>query len=345
MADELLQATTPSAATAPESPVEGLFDLGDTELHFNKPRNPDGTFARIPTTPADQITPPAPTVPKHPDYLTNQAADLGLEESDYAELSTAALGKLVYKLTKQQLAMRQSSAAERDRQGLAVRPDTTQPLPIPPVPPAEEELDLGVDENGAPIKPEDLHPGLLRVLRKQAKEAKELRAELEADRNVRKQEKVKSAADALDGAFAEIGDADLFGEGAGADMQPDDDAFQRRIAVLRKAKIDLSNVNPRTIVKQIKAAMASLKMSSTVTPPPPAADPYAAAMGSKNGNPKPIPVKDWNNGAVAVPTARRGANEPKGDAKAVANLTEKMRDSGMLGGAQTDSEVDDTLFN
>jgi hypothetical protein len=53
--------------------------------------------------------------------------------------------------------------------------------------------------------------------------------------------------------------------------------------------------------------------------------PYAAALVGKQAPPR-YSVEDYANGAVARPTARQGAAEPKGEALAIKNLTERLRD-------------------
>ena len=62
-------------------------------------------------------------------------------------------------------------------------------------------------------------------------------------------------------------------------------------------------------------------------------NPYEAAdkpaKSEKNGKAKPrITEEDWNDGALARPTQRKGSDMPKGDALAVANLEKKLRDMG-----------------
>ncbi len=334
MAEDAVQ-NPPATPEAPaENPTPSPFDIGDTELHFEQPRDDKGRFAPVPVEPSEQL---APAPAKHPEYLVERANDLGLDDEDISALSTNQLQGLCFKLMAKQLKQREQAGFERTLGDATVR----TPAPQAPQAPAEPEVDWGVGDNGEPLKESDYVPGMAAYMKRQVKQEKELaelKAQLHQERQANVQRQTKSAVDLIDAAFAKLGNERLFGKGPAAAMREEHKAaFKRRVAVLHEAGIDLSSVNRGTIVQQLRDA-AQLLYSAPEEKP----DPYAAALEEKK--PKPISVKDWNNGAVAKPTARKGGAEPKGDSLAVKNLTDKMRERGLLDGGEEDSEIEDGLL-
>lgn len=310
-------ADTPAPATAavPEDP----FDLGDTSLYPKEetpaasekklpPRAPDGTF----------VKPEAVPEKKHPDHLVRQAIEFGLEESDLADMTTPTLYKTVNQFLVQERRIASSFAKQRDLEGARV----PQPAPAAATPPAEEEFDFGVDLN-------DFDPRLVAALKKAAvgskEEVKALRAALAEKEQREVSREMAGNVELLDAAFAKLANP-MLGQGTGATLAADpakQAEFKRRIAILNACGInDLRQVNRLTIMKQLREANELL--FGAATPAAPAADPYGAAL---NGKPKPrISEQDWENGTVARPTQRNGSPELKGEALAIKNLTEKMRD-------------------
>jgi hypothetical protein len=330
------ETTTTPAAPAPEDP----YDLGDTGIEAfvkpaegkldpsskgvganpspspadERPRNPDGTFAR--------------TAPLHPQYLKDQALEFGFSEDDLAEMPTEALHRTVLQMAKNRLAFRSQQDAARTVQG-------DGPKPEPPPAPEPAPDDLGLDENL-------YDPGLIGILKKQAKELAELRKVKGVVDNLSEREtkrETSRAADLLDGHFEALGPEfkRIFGDGPAGELT-DADAMKRRIAVLNEAGINLSNVTTKSLAKIKAAAELLYKAPAEAKAPEPYAD-AGKASGANGATPRVSP-EDWAKAGLAKPTQRAGAAEPKGEELAKANLAKRFREEDQVG----DADIADGLL-
>lgn len=321
-------------AAEQEVSPENTFDLGNTGLDMRQPdglpveqpRDPaTGRFVSdpIPVEPQEQL---APAAPVHPSYLVNQALELGFDHDDISAMPTEALGRAVYRSFRAREQARSQNVVERVRSDAEVR----SPAPEP-----EFNIDLGSDLDG-------YDPNIVKAIKTVGQQSLErvrkLENELGQERAKNKEREQKQAFQILDSAFARLGKEyePIFGKGTGASLG-DKPEMKRRIAVLNAAGVRLDDINPHTIVEQIRdaAEMLSIKPS----PATPATDPYAAVNG---GAKKPrISPEEWNAASLARPTAQRGAAEPPGEKKAIENLKRRFaqEDAG-----ETDSEITDGLL-
>lgn len=314
MAEEPVAATPePAPAFDPlaNPPVQFLVEDRPAPV----PRGADGRFAAHP--PAEP-TPAVPVVADHPAALVQAAQEFGISDEEIAELPTRALFSQVSRLYKTQQQFIGQQAMQRQIQDSQVKP----------LPPAEEDFDIG-----DPDFEQQVDPLIVKTIKKlglqSRKEIESLRSELskrdqrDADRALR--ENVA----AIDTAFASLGKQyeKIFGKGGGVALQKSGGPeFQRRIAALNAAGININEVNRETILGQLKGAADILFVL------PSGADPYTAAQRVAA---EPTPVKptngrfteqEWEESALAHPTQRTPTELPEGDAKAVYNLTRKMQE-------------------
>lgn len=318
----MTEPTTTAAAPAPAPVPDDPYDLGDTSFNPQpvaapapvaevapdpRPRNPDGTFAR-----------PAPV---HPQYLKDQALEFGFSEADLAEMPTDALHRTVLQMAKNRLAFRSQQDTARTVQGDGPRVD-------PPPQPEPAPDDLGLDES-------QYDPGLVGILKKQAKELAELRKVKGVVDSLNEREtkrETSRAGDLLDSHFEALGPEyeRIFGAGPAGELA-DADAMKRRIFVLQEAGVNLSNVTPKSLAK-IKAVAEKIYMPPEAAKAP---DPYAPAekAPAANGAKPRVSPEDWAKASLAKPTQRSGASEPKGEALAKANLAQRFREEDRVGDA------------
>lgn len=323
------------ADTPAVAPQEDPFDLGNTDLTFPKetpaetpalpPRGPDGKFTK-----PEEATPAV--APRHPEFLVRQATEFGLDESDIAEMPTSVLYKTVNRFLVRDREIATQFATARSLEDGRVK------QPAPEIPKEQEVDDLAVMEL------EGVHPAIVAALRKNRSgtdKIKQLEDKLAAREQADAMREINSGGELIDFALSQIKHP-LLGEGTGIELQADPARkaeLQRRFAVLNAAGItDLRKVNRLTIVKQLKDAAELLFGAATPAADP--ADPYSAALNGKTAPPtKPvISPEDWANGGVARPSRRNGSPELKGDALAIKNLTERLRQTDALHTDQAELE-------
>jgi hypothetical protein len=323
------------------------YDLGDTGLNLEvqdqRPRNPDGTFAKVNPEPPSSAsvattapTPPALTQPvanSHPQYLVDAAANWGFTSEEIAASPTHILAKTVHQLQRNLILQRQQTTTAQTLADATVR----QPEPEP-------DIDLGLSSEDL----ETYDPKIIGAIKKAASaplsRVKQLENELAQERHRSVARDNQQACDLIDAAFGRLGKdyTRLFGDGAGRDLS-DQRQFKRRIATLQEAGIDMNRLNRATLVKQIREAADLLYGTGEAPAAPAAADPYTPALAKPAGTNGRISEQQWDAATLARPTQRSGSSEPAGDEKAVKNLTKNMRDAGMLE-AGPDSDVLDGLL-
>lgn len=328
MAEEV----TPQAA---ETPASDPYDLGDTGLNLQaaaspdpaevaeeplasasatQTRNPDGTFG--------SKVEPAPVAPKqgHPEYLLARALDLGLDADEVAEYTTPQLDKMLWRLTKDRIAAREAAATSRTLQepsSSTARP-AESPVATSPAP-AVESFDLGFPVEG-------YEPEMIAALKKHfggmKSEIAELRGRLEVAERRDFSRSQQSAASMIDDAFSQIPQLEKYvGKGSIDDLAKDAPERKRRTLLLQAAGITSADqVKKGTILSTLKKA-AELLYPDAAPPPP-------AVTTPPNGTQR-ITEDQWARASVARPTHRSGAPEPKGEERAIRNLTKKMQEAGI----------------
>lgn len=122
----------------------------------------------------------------------------------------------------------------------------------------------------------------------------------------------------------------VFGEGRGKNMQASDPAFKRRVAVLTSLQADPPKGG--SVKDNVKARALELFGRQQHAPPSPQ---------PVNGNNRITP-EQWEEATLARPTARRGAAEPHGPARAeravAQQLAEMASDTGSAVSETTEEE-------
>lgn len=323
-------ATETQPVAAQPDPPGDMFDLGDTELYpklsdsehpqpdsaapagsaspaepapspaDDRPRNPDGTFKA--------------KGPAHPSWLVEQARELGMVDDEDLDIPTQTLSRWVNARLRERVQYQDQYLRERTLSEGQVR----NLEPERPKPPAEDDIDLGIDEA-------QYDPGIIAAMKRLAlssqKRIKDLETKL-AQTEQREQAREQTERERhIDGLFDRLGKPyeKLFGSGPMNTIQ-DQGQRARRIAALQAA------IDPKT--KQIgNLSQAAKILFGDGEQAAPAGDLGAyedPAKPTANGAPRITP-EQWANGGVAAPTQRIAKELPPGDARAVKNLTEKLR--------------------
>lgn len=277
-----------------------------------KARGEDGRFLPASEPPRrgwDGKPLPSETPPqyKHSRRLAAMARDMGIPEDEIASTPTEQLDDTVYHLFRQRREM-----ANRNQ-----RTDPDAPATPAHQEPAEDHLDLP----GA----EDFDPRLTGFLKRQAAELKSLKAQL-ADTAQREQGRAQeSMGDRIDRYFDEEKDEGRFGKGGRRSLTADSPEFLRRMAVLQA----MDKMREGTEAQRFKKAMTLI---------------YGSSKASSSKDPEDELEKrkrDWEEGAVAQPTHRNGAAEPKGVKRAVKTAAAFMRENGMAEDQEADPDMPD----
>ena len=253
--------------------------------------------------------------PQKPTALTKRAEALGLSASFIERATTEELAETVVEM----LSMRQAPSVPEPVQS---------PRPTAPQPEPEPEFDWGeIEEDGRKRKvtDEDIHEPIVKAFKKQQKEIAALKRALE-ERDSRAQAAVEQTFEQrLDAAFS--ANEKLFGKGRGEDLKKAGaPAFFRRKAVFEAIQAIPVAERAKMTIEQAIAQVSEDLFGPQV----------AAAATQTQTKPKAPAVTDWNNGAVATPTQRKGPPDNKpGRSKAVESVTEMLRE------AQTDDSSTD----
>jgi len=255
--------------------------------------------------------------PKHSSRTLRMAQDLGLSDQEIAETPPDMLDDVVYHMNRQAMKL----AREHSTQALLQSPGDRTLAQQPPksagqAPPEPDEEGFGALE-------EQLDPNLMGVIKRQAKEMKELKAmigQLAQHEQVRQTE---SMAQQIDRAFEGLGEAyqGILGKGRGIELQADSPHYARRLAVL--AEVQRANT-PGTMEQQITKAVKTLYGDRG---PKQAAQPAGRQPAARRNG---YSAEEWERGGLARPTQRAGAAEPPGDQKAMRTAAAFMREQGVL---------------
>lgn len=259
--------------------------------------------------------------PKHPAELLRLARDLGFGDDDFRVLDTDRLRQEV-NLVRRQIQVGNAQNSAFTAQLEAIRPHFTTPS----VPPEDDIPDL----------PDDVHESIRAgygKLKEKVKRFDAIEQELNQFKQRDQQRSVAQNVETLDAAFDALGESayPLLGEGGAADIQPNTKEWQRRLAVLAAAGLNINNLpSQRVVTKKIRDAFETL--FGAQKPPTPAGgrqveqNPYGGGTADEGDNPRSLPPRnergqfvrptedDYRNGALARPTHRSpGLNAGGGD--------------------------------
>jgi hypothetical protein len=298
-------AGSPAAA---DSDPEGYGSIGDNDIldaieldlapepepaprTGPKPAAPKPASA-APSSPATVAAPKAePEAPKHPDWMVEQAAELGIEDDLVGSLDTANLGKLITRELKRERAEARTAAKAE-----AVAP------PVPSDPVAAFWSEQGeVDDEGKIVKVKDVqfHPALKKVLDAIVKDVHGLKGHAgKTEEQTRAQQEAAVQAE-FDAAFAKR--EAVFAAGDAATVKAaSPKAFLRRKAVY--AEVMARQWPKGTSIEAAVATVANEMFEE--------AEPVPAQRAVK---PK---ANAYVDNTVARPTRRAATDKPKGKQKA-----------------------------
>lgn len=347
-----------------EKPAErDPYDLGDTELYprqevapYQKPTLESNPAEGAPPQEQPSVPPkpnyqdeqgrwhdgqtgafikapepvPAPAVAEHPQWLVQAALDYGIDEDEIASTPTSALTKQVKKFNRLQQKFAEENNLARTLQ--------ERPLSVPGTgagdahSPAPQSDDLGIDEN-------EIAPAIVTVLKRLQGEVASLRQALGEVKNFQERREHESLTAFADRLFNEHGNKMAVGEGRITDLPDNSAAVRIRNSVIAHARLLAgAKASPRQIVQKIPDALRELGLSAPQVV-------QGELSKSKNGKTKgqAFAPEEWRAAALQQPTHRSGANEPKGEQRAIQNLEKKMGEAG-VGTAVEDSEIMDTLL-
>ena len=305
----LPQPVQPSAA--PVQNLAALYETGDTGLSDADTVPVQAAQPpAIPAPPAAAAPEPPKPEPKHSKRLLRMATDLGMAAEEIASLSPDELDDEVYHRTREAAILaRENRRADTIEARGAPAPAASPP---PASPAAPENIDLGLDES-------QYDPGLLKIMKDQAKELKRLQGELQ---HVRQREvacEQESTEEAIDRVFGELGASyePVIGKGRGQELRADGAEFGRRIAIINEAsRLAGPKATRNQVIAKIGAAAKSLFAGLATAPSPPTTPPVTPATEATPAAILEQRRQDWNGAGLAKPTNRE-PQEPKGEAKAL----------------------------
>lgn len=293
------QEATPQVETpevAPKPSLSGDYELGDVGYDAVADATPE--IQEPVAIQQQEAAPPPAAPPKHSSRLVRMATELGLSQDDIAGASPEHLEDLVYHVTRERL---NHIRREEPR--------------VPEEKPKSQEEDLGIDETQYD---EGLVKAIKTVRDKYKKEIDELK---EAVGSFKKTEEVRTAESfnrEVDHWFEKTNDS-RFGKGKLYEISRDSDEHARRMALVAQAMKYKDGDLHGNLDRAHKLLFGDKPKPEPVKP-----DPGISPADLKQKQ------EDWNAAAVARPTQRNGAPEPKGDKRAMAAAHRFMRESGML---------------
>lgn len=336
LAEQYDVAPTASEVDAPASEGAGRPVMGDA----GRPTDGAGTPApEVPATPprdpetgrfvSPQVTSSVvgeggggqPTPPRydHSPTLVRLAFDLGITPEEIDSFDTPSLSAVVRAAQQERLNQSRESvthdARDAGQQRAQVARDERQPA-------GPSAKDLGLDDQL------EWDPTLLSLL-KQLKDGLSEVAELKAA-HVRQQQ--RTARQEVEAVLARDY-ADFMGPEPGPRATPRDPALAKRQMVAQYVSTHLRD-DPGSLEDKLHVAMDVLFGRK---PPFPGVPPRAAAKGSA------VSEESWREGALATPTHRKGAAEPKGREAATQALASYMRENGLAGGGAPQQGLDEFL--
>lgn len=270
---------------------------------------------------------PEPTKQKHSDYLRRVANEFGFPQTDIDTLTSDQLWSEVNHL-------RDLQHAEYERANRGKQAVPTKGASVAPSEPEVDPLDA--------FDKEDAYTPEVKALASEVKRLRKIAEKVDVLEKNETHRQGRTIEDAIDAAFEplEKDHADLIGEGTIAELtQSNKAAVDNRVFVYRAAGI-VNSDTPAQIKRKITAAFQRLQAfggSKSATPAP--------AKPSKNGYEQQPSAERLQAGQVAMPTARSGAAEPKGVARAKQVLHARMSANGDQAGRLDEDDDNSDLVD
>lgn len=348
MADDISQVTTEATPVPPAaghvipppalSPEEAKKRDLLEEMDLVDPSEASSSPVRVAPV-AVLPSPPQATPVKHQHSRRTlaMAADLGMPQAEIDSSTPEELDAAVYHANR-------AFILAREQHYRQAAPQQEQPKTALP---KEEDLPWGewdADGTGVPRqgKDADIALGIVNVLKQQAKELKELKAQLGHISQRDYVREVETTADKIDRYF-DAQDAAMFGKGPSRAM-PDTDEYSRRLAVATEAQ-RLAGGDKATrdqVLAKLDVARRKLYPGAPSQTVPPEEQELAE---------RPVPPKDPENGrftkqqqrwleaGLVKPTHRANAEEPKGVQRATNALRAKFEEAGINTGDDADKKA------
>lgn len=313
----------PSGIDVPKVDLDDLeFDVDD---EVNEPASP----AAVATATAPEPVPvpaPAAAVSRHAPRLLRMAKMVGIPDVESEQLTSEQL------LAEIDLAQRELDLTNR------IASNRRQPEPEKPVVEEKEPLPWGQKPDGTPYTEEDYAPAVGAAL-KAAKAAEKRAAKAEAEvARLRSERQQETFVESLERRFAER--PDLFGKGKGSSLDPASREMKRRVAIAHLVKgLDGQQGSFDAKYDHFFNSLYDPLPAPAPAAPPPApkapAKPAAAVEEEEevpveaNGHAKRFTEEDFRKGAIAKPTQRKQAPEPKGLPRARRVFMEQLRENGL----------------
>lgn len=351
MAEEVNQQEAPSlpqpaAASQPAapalSPAEEEHKKLIDEYEFDVPEvgttNPPAKGASdAQPAAASESAAPAASKPKHSKRALQMAQDFGIPQAEIDAATPEELDSAVYHLNKQYLA--HLSDLRRNQ--------PNQPAPQAPAAPPEDAIEWGEhkdDVTGEVRKyaDADIHPSIVKVLKEQARQIRELKQHLGQINQRDEQREVESSAGAIDKFFNDLA-SPLFGQGSWQEMADTAEYDRRKAVVLKATELAGPNATRRQQLAKLKAAQE--RLYPEVKPARETEQPKAAPEKARDDLGRYTPQqRRWIEAGVLKPTHRANGDEPKGLQRATNALREKMEAAGMdPAGGNLESELESEL--
>lgn len=312
---EIAELDTPSPAPASQAQAP----VSTPALPQPKPRDPTtGKFL----SPAE-VTGEPETTHSHPDWLFQQAADLGISQEEIESTPTDILGRTVRATNNQLLKQAREDARVQVRDQSDRRPTATVSPPEPEESPLAN-FDFGTDEAGVKLTEKSYDQGIMKLFKEQASQIKNLQRQV-AELSTREvQRENLTGAQKIDKYFASLNDP-RFGTMGHEQLKSDSVEYRRRVAVLREAA-DLAG--PKATQAEAFAKIGQAIQNIYGEPAPVSVNP--APSHRRNGAParKDEDLATWEAAGLARPTQRIREPEPKGVKKAERSVANRMRDLG-----------------
>lgn len=321
---EIAELDTPSPAPASQAQAP----VSTPALPQPKPRDPTtGKFL----SPAE-VTGEPETTHSHPDWLFQQAADLGISQEEIESTPTDILGRTVRATNNQLLKQAREDARVqvRDQSDRRTGPPPDRTGPDPDESPLAN-FDFGTDEAGVRLTEKSYDQGIMKLFKEQASQIKNLQRQV-AELSTREvQRENLTGAQKIDKYFASLNDP-RFGTMGHEQLKSDSVEYRRRVAVLREAA-DLAGPKATQAEAFAKIDQAIQNIYGDVATKPLPAPPRNGAIR------KDEDLATWEAAGLARPTQRIREPEPKGPKKAERAVANRLRDLGQT------TEEDDNYDN
>ncbi len=277
-------------------PLDEPIDPGFDPI-LDSPSQVNEQSAEVPPPPADSRARDEAgrfVKPTHDANLIELALDLGVPQEEIDASSPTELTRLVKLLNKQALRSRNATTEDARR-------------PEPPAPEFDDDSPLGIEGE------EEIAPQILKGMKAQRKELRELRQHIQAGERQRQDESNTAYADRM---FSEHGDPAKVGSGGVSALKANSPEQLLRLAAVDTA-IRLAGQGA-TAAQQIAKLPEALKMLGAVKGAAPVTDPTALELQARR--------EAWDQGGLRTPTHRKPREEPFGPKRAARAVAAHLRD-------------------